>query len=180
MTHVEWRKTRDGYESDGYLIRRLEARGKPSWRLEVRDSTAPQQGSRPLVMSVHATFRDAMNRASHDEGERVRRSRVTGHLIVGAASALVLISLATFLSNLGVFVAFALLLYVALRAFTDAISVQLGDAWGWTRDRGGPEQMTWSGRRVLAAMEGLRRRSLASAPAEPPGAILMLPPDPPD
>jgi hypothetical protein len=179
MTHLEWRKTRDGYESDGYLIRPLEQGGKPRWRLEVRDPAAEQQGSRPLVMSVHTTFRDAMDRASHDEGERVRRSRVTGHLIVGAASSLVLLSLATYLNKLGVFVAFAILLYVALRAFTDAISVQLGDAWGWTRDRGGPEQITWSGRRVLAAMEGLRRRSLASMRSEPPTAILMLPPDPP-
>jgi hypothetical protein len=86
-------------------------------------------------------------------------------------------ALATLTSDFGWFVAAAVMLGVALRSFADAADVRLGDARDWTRGDGEPEHMTWSGAWVLAMTEALRRRSLASAAADTPPAILMLPPD---
>jgi hypothetical protein len=176
---LEWHSVPDGYEADGYRIRRLEGRPLPRWRLEASDGPASWQGSRAVTMSVHPTLRSAKNRARRDEQDRVRRTRAIGHGAVGIVSSLICAALVTLMSHLGWFVAAAVMLFVALRSFADAAGVWLGDAWGWTRDNGEPEPITWSGAWVLAMMESLRRRSLASGAADTPPAILMLPPDPP-
>ena len=179
MTDLEWRKTPEGYENDEYRIRRLEGWPRPRWRLEASDTVTAQQGSRPLTMSIHRTLRDAKRRAGRDEQDRIRRARVTGHVVVGIAASLIAAALSPFIDTIPGFVAFLVFLFVALRSLADAAGVWLGDAWGWPRDRGAPEKITWSGRRVLALMEAMRRRRLASARAEAEPAILMLPPEPP-
>ncbi len=179
MDTLEWQRNPEGYESAGYMIRRLEGPQGPRWRLEGTDEPAPWLGSRRLTMSVHPTLRSAKDRARHDERDRVRRARVTGHLAVGIAASLIFAMLVPLMSSLGWFVVASVVLFVALRSLADAAGVWLGDAWGWTRHRGEPEPMTWSSRRVLSAMESLRRRRLAAAQIETPPAILMLPPDPP-
>ena len=174
MTDLTWHKSPEGFESDGYLIRRLEGRPNPQWRLEVR--AAPSQGTRQLTMSVHSTVKQAKDRAAREESERIRRARVVGHLLVGMASTFVFIPLVANMRRFWVLIAVLTVLIVALRSFADAVGVWLGDAWGWTRDRGGPEYITRSGRWVLNVMDRLQRRSWAAARAEPESAIIILPP----
>ena len=178
MSDLEWRETPEGYESNGYRISRLDRRPRPRWLLEASDSVAPWLGSRSLTSSIHVTLRDAKDRARRDERERIRRARVTGHFVVAVAASLTFALSSAALAQTPVgFVVAVILVYVALRSFADAAGVWLGDAWGWTRDRGGPEHLPWSGRWVLAMVEGLHRRSLASTRAEPTSPIVTLPPE---
>jgi hypothetical protein len=176
MARLEWEPTPDGCNSAGFRIRRLD--GHPAcWRLETSDD-AVRHGGRSPRTSIHATVLDAKRRAQREEDERVRLARVRGHAAVGVVAGLIFTALFTSTHNAGVFIASMFFLYAALQSLVDAVSVLTAHAWGWTRDPGGPERLNWSSRMVLTAMERIRERQLASIRAEPPPAIIMLPPDP--
>jgi len=179
VTELDWRETPEGYECDHYRIRRLDGRPRPRWSLETRGRTTARRSSRALTTSSHTTLQQAKERAQRQERVRIRRARTAGHLIVGIVASLGLLAISPYVRNLAGFLAAIFLLYVALRSIADAVGVWLGDAWGWTRDRGEPERLTWSGRLVLTMMEGLRRRSMAPSAAEPSPTIVMLPPEAP-
>jgi hypothetical protein len=77
------------------------------------------------------------------------------------------------------FVAAVLVLYMGLRSLTFAISIKLGDAWGWTRDDGVAVLPGLSDRVVRAGISWLRRRREAAADTPHSGAVRMLPVEPP-
>jgi hypothetical protein len=179
VNDLVWRKTPDGYRSAGYRIRRLEVGSPTPWRLEASTSLAPWSGSQP-TLSTHPTLRDARERASRDERQRIRRARVTGHCTIGIAAALGFVavsSTALALSAAGFFSAMGLF-YLALESFADALGVSLGHPPAASHGRREPDRLTWSARWVLAMVEGPRRRNWAVAPADPAPAVRALPPPP--
>jgi hypothetical protein len=178
MADLEWESTLDGYESAGYRIHQLG--GRPlRWRLETIDDPV-RHGARAVSSSVHPTLADAKRRARRDEQARVRRARVRGHAVVGLAAVLVFAALIGSMRSADMFLISMIFLYVALRSLVDAVAVQWGEAWAWTRAGTGPEQLSWSGRWVLAAVEHVRRRRLAVLLSQEPPAIIMLPPGLPE
>lgn len=178
MNDLVWRKTPDGYQSDGYRIRQLDGWPRPRWRLEVSPGLVPWPVNRQPTLSMHPSLRDARQRASRDEAQRIRRARVTGHCVVGTATSLGFVGVSSTtlaLSAVGFLSAMALF-YLALASFADAICVWLGHSSGPRRLGARRDSPTWSARWVLALVEGPRRRYFASHPAEPDPAVLTLPP----
>lgn len=176
MSELEWQQTVDGYESGEYRIRHLADPASPSarWRLDVVDLRAPQPGSRLLSTSLHPSLRAARDRARRDEQDRVRRARISSHLVVGGGALLSLVAVGTF-TNLAAFLAVVALMYVGFGSLADATWIWMNDAWGSTRARGGPEPMTWSDRVVVALIERHHDHRVAAARAEPVPAILVVP-----
>ena len=130
--------------------------------------------------SPHATFRSTKETSRREQRERLRRDRVIGHAVVGVAAFAVLVGLLPIVGSLGTFVVALATFYVGLRSFTFAVSIGLGDPWGWTRDGGLSVPLTWSDRVVLAGVAWFRRRSAASVDTPPVGAVRVLVPEPPD
>lgn len=180
MSVLEWRENSDGYQSGGYVIRRLEEWPVPRWRLEASDVVAPWSGSHRLTMSVHATVRAAKYQALRDETDRIRRARLTAHFLIGIAASLAFSAVAgTALARSEVgFVVAMMLFYLVVGSFADVVDVWLGDAEAWTHSGARQECASWSERLVLVAVDGLHRRTLASARATPTSAVLTLPPKP--
>jgi len=123
-----------------------------------------------------ASLRNAKTATRHGEGERLVRERVIGHTVAGALASIVFVAVVPLSGGVFGFSIAVIALYVALRSFAFAVSVRLGDVWGWTRDDGAAVRPTFSDRVVLAAMGWLRRRSAATVDAEPSGAVRVLPP----
>ncbi len=179
MIDLEWHELPDGYGSGDYLIRRAFDRPGTPWMLDVTDRTVHWQGRRGFTPSFHATLKGARDRASRVERERLIQRRVIGHGIVAVVASLVFVALAPAIDSIGEFVLALVALYVALRSFAFAISVRLGDAWGWTRDKGRGEHITWSDRAVAASMARLRRRAMKGIDVDGAGPVRPLPPEPP-
>lgn len=70
--------------------------------------------------------------------------------------------------------------YVGLRSLTFAISIGLGDAWGWIRVGGVAAPLRLSDLVVLAGAAWFRRRSATAVDTPPVAAVQVLPPQPPD
>lgn len=179
MIDLEWHELPDGYGSGDYLIRRASDRPQTPWTLDVTDRTVHWQGRRSFTPSSHATLKGARDRASRVEHERLIQRRVIGHGVVATITSLALAALAPAVDTIGEFVLFLVALYVALRSFAFAVSVKMGDAWGWTHDEGQGERITWSDRAVGAAMERLRRRAMRGLDIDGDNAVRPLPPEPP-
>jgi len=180
MNDLEWHEASDGYESDGYRIRRLAGSPRPRWRLEARDCAARASGRAPPMTSIHATLREAKSRARRDERERIRLARTRAHVVIGTAASLtyVAVSSTTLALSMAGFAVAMILFYVALGSFADALEVWWGEGWGWARGRRIPARLSWFDRWLVVLMKATRRRALAVANFEPAPAVLPLPPEP--
>jgi len=172
MTDLEWQRTSEGFECEGYFIRRLAESPEPRWRLEAGDRSA----GTTFPISEHGSLREAKVSARLKENDRIRRTRVTAHLAVGTVALLVFVVLVADIGNLFGYVAALFFLFVGLRSMADAVGVSLADAWGWTRDKGGPEVLSWYDRAVFALFDGLRRRSATANHVEA-SSVIVLPPE---
>ena len=103
---------------------------------------------------------------------------VAGFAVMAVGAAVQLWGLAFLAVGILEFVLAIGALYLALRSFSYAVSVILGDVWGWTRDRGEPARFTWSDRAVLFVMEHLRLRTINAIDVDPDEGVRVLPPDP--
>jgi hypothetical protein len=115
-----------------------------------------------------------------DERDRLRRDRVIGHTILGVAALTVFVATLPIIGGLVMFTLGAAAFYLALRSFTFAISIKLGDPWGWNRDGGLSAPLTWSDRIVIAGMAWLRRRSEVFEETPPAPAVQILPVESPE
>ncbi len=109
--------------------------------------------------------------------ERNEHDTAMGHVVVGVAASVAFIALASLSSGLLGFSLTVVVFYLALRSFTHAISIRLGDAWGWSRENGATSSDPLSDRAVLALVHWLRGRSAPVGGDEPPGAVRVLPPE---
>ena len=134
MTEIEWHQDREGFESGVYRIRRIPESPRDRWRLEIGGHAARWRSGRTPVASSHATLGGAKDAAGRAEREQLLQDRMIGHSIVGAAAFVVFATLLPLMESLNAFAVAMVAFYVGLRSFTDAISIRLGDAWGWTRD----------------------------------------------
>lgn len=180
MTKLEWHQVPDGLASGEYLIHRVAEWPRDRWRLDIGDHGERRQSGSISTASSHATLRGAKEAARRSERERLLRDRVIGHVVVGVAAFVVFAALASISGSLITFAAATVAFYVGLRSLTFAISIRLGDAWGWNRDGGVTAPPTWSDRVVLAGIEWIRRRSRAAVEVPTAGAVRVLPPEPPE
>jgi len=118
--------------------------------------------------------------ARREERERLRRDRVIGHTALGVAALTVFVATLPIIGGLVMFTLGAAAFYVALRSFTFAISIKLGDPWGWNRDGGLSAPFTLSDRAVITGVAWLRRRSEALEDIPAAAAVRILPPKPPE
>ena len=130
--------------------------------------------------SPYATFHSTKETFRREQRERLRRDRVIGHAVVGIAALAVFVGLLPIVGSLGTFVVAMAAFYLGLRSFTFAVSIGLGDPWGWNRDGGLSAPLRWSDRVVLAGVVWFRRRSASSVDTPPVGAVRVLAPEPPD
>ena len=124
-------------------------------------------------------FQSAKETSRREERERIRRDRVIGHGVVGVAAFAVFVGLLPIVGSLGTFVVAIAAFYVGLRSFTFAVSIGLGDPWGWNRDGGLSTPHRWSEGVVLAGVAWFRRTSAASIDTPPVDAVWVVP-GPPD
>jgi len=135
---------------------------------------------RVAIVSSHATPRSTRETGRREERDRLLRDRVIGHVVVGVAAFVVFTALLSlFGTSLTTFALAMVAFYVGLRSFTFAISIGLGDAWGWDRDGGMAVPLRLSDRVVLVGAAWVRRRSEAAVDIPPVGAVRALPPQPP-
>jgi hypothetical protein len=177
MAKLEWHQGPDGVASGEYLIHRVAEEPLDRWQLDIGEHGEPHHGRSIPTASSHATLRGAKEAAFRMERDRLLRDRVIGHAVVGGAAFVVFVALLPIIGSLNTFVVAIGALCVGLRSFTAAISIGLGDAWGWTRDGGVTAPPTWSDRLVVAGVDWIRRRSKAAVTIPPAGAVRVLPPD---
>jgi len=178
MTDLKWHQRPEGLVSGEYRIRRITAGPRDRWLLDVDESIAQLRSGGVETASSHATLRGAKAAAHRTERERVLRDTVTGHLGVSVISLVILVTMLTLWGSLVTFAIALAALYVGLRSLTFAISIRLGDAWGWTRDGGLTASPTLSDRVVVAGLVWLRRRSASAVDVPSESAIRVLPPEP--
>lgn len=178
MTDFEWSETADGYQRDLYRIRRVEGSPRPRWCLEVSNAGVPAVARRSLTTSVHPTLREAKYRARCDEGERIRRARLAGHVVLGMAASLAYVAVSSTALALSVtgFAAAIALFYLALGSFADAVEVWLGNGWEWAGNERVSLRSRLADRWLLSLVEGSRRRWLTAAHAEPAPSVRTLSP----
>ena len=133
---------------------------------------------RPNSNSDHQEPTHAALQSRRDETERLRRDRVIGHTVLGVAALALFIATLPIIGGMAMFALGVAAFYVGLRAFTFAISITLGDPWGFNRDGGLSAPLTWSDRLVVAGMAWLRRRSEVLEETPPAAAVRILPVDP--
>jgi hypothetical protein len=177
MTKFEWHQGPDGVAGGEYLIRPVAEEPPDRWQLDVGEHGEPRHGRSIPTASSHATLRGAKEAAFRMERERLLRDRVIGHAVVSGAAFVVFVALLPIIGSLNTFVVAVVALYVGLRSFTAAISIRLGDAWGWTRDGGTTAPPTLSDRLVVAGVNWIRRRSMSAVTIPHAGAVRVLPPD---
>lgn len=110
------------------------------------------------------------------EQQRDVRDRVIGHVAIGSGAVAVFVALLPVIGSLAGFAFAIVALYVGLRSFTFAISIRLGDPWGWTRDAGLSAPLAWSDHVALVGVRWLRRRAAATNGIPTNGAVRVLPP----
>ena len=115
---------------------------------------------RVAIVTPYATPRSTREPARREERERLLRDRVIGHVVVGVAAFVMFAALVSLnWTSLTTFAIAMVAFYVGLRSLTFAISIGLGDAWGWNRDGGVAAPLRLSDRVVLAGAAWFRRRS---------------------
>ena len=125
-------------------------------------------------------FQATKETSRREQTERLRRDRVIGHTVAGIAASALFLGLLPIVGSLGTFVVALAAFYVGLRSFTFAVSIGLGDPWGWNRDGGLSTPLRWSEEVVLAGVAWSRRRPAASVDTPPVDAVRVLDPEPPD
>ncbi len=152
---------------------------KLTWQQErQRTASAAYRMRGGALESPSATLHPPHESSHSEKRDRLRRDRVIGHAVVGASGFAVFLALLPVMRSLGMFAIAMAAFYVGLRSFTFAISIGLGDPWGWTRDGGATTPLTWSDRAVMVGVAWIRRRSRASIDVPPADAIRVLPPEP--
>lgn len=180
MTELERQRDSNGTSSDESRVRRIAGRPQDRLGLSTGGHGAPRNSRSVPTTSSCAELRRAKYATRHAEKEQLLRDRVIGHTVVGCVATALFVVVLPLVESLGTFAVVMTALFVALKSFTSAVSVRLGEAWGWNRDTGAPPPLTWSDRAVLAGAEWFRRRSKAVATTPPPGAIRVLPPGSPE
>lgn len=178
MTQLEWLEDSEGLIGGEYHIRRIGDAARYRWCLETPGEASRTR--RASVTTCFASLRDAKDAARRAERERLVRDTSIGHAVVGVSALVALAATFPAIDNLTMFVIAMLLFYLGLRSLTFAMSVKLGDVWGWTRDSGVAQPPLLSDRVVRAGMAWLRRRSVVAIDAEPVPAVRVLPPRPPE
>ena len=82
-------------------------------------------------VSHYATFHSTKETSRREQRGRLRRDRVVGHAVVGVAAFAVFVGLLPIIGSLGTFVVALAAFYGGLRSLTFAVSIGLGDPWGW-------------------------------------------------
>lgn len=180
MVNLDWQSTADSAASGRYRIRRVTDRSRHPWRLDIVDVAEQAGGRGALAPTFHRTLGGAKAAALRAERERRERRLLVGHAIVGVAASLIFAGLITIPGSVVTFVAALIALYIAVRSFTSMVVVTTGDAWWWARDDGAPVLPTVADRLVSAGMHWVGNRSRAVVDTEPPAAVHVLPPEPPD
>ena len=146
-------------------------------RLDRRERAGENGRSRrDMTAPPHATHRRAEVDSRRAARERDVRDRVIGHAVVGAGAFIMFVALLPIIGSLATFTLAIVALYVGLRSFTLAISIWLGDPWGWTRDGGLSTLLSVSDRVALAGVRWFRLRAAAAVEGPTAGAIRVLPP----
>ncbi len=179
MIDLEWHEAPHGYTSGDYRIRITPGRSRTPWQLDLSESARRSRAWQAFTISYHSTLNDAKDRARRVERERRIRVRTIGHAIVGVVASVAFVMLVPGINGIPEFVLALTALFVALRSFAFAVSVKLGDAWGWTRDSGTADRITWSDRAVFSIMERLRRRTMNAIDDDESRVVKPLPPEPP-
>jgi hypothetical protein len=180
MTELERQRDSDGTTTGEFRVRHVAGRPRDRWGVGIGERRARRQSRSVTTTSSCAELRGARHAIRHAEKEQLLRDRVIGHTVVGCVATAVFVVVLPLVESLGTFAVVMIALFVALKSFTSAVSVRLGDAWGWNRGTGAPPPLTWPDRAVLAGAEWFRRRSRAAATPPPPGAIRVLPPGSPE
>ena len=174
MPILTWEPTVDGFEADGFVIRRL-AGDPPAWRLETSDAIV-QHGAASPTSSVHPTLLAARQRAEHDERERIAVARVRGHVTLSITAGLLFIVLLTTIPRVEAYLASMFFLWLTLRSLVDAVEIHTEQAWGSIGFSPYDAPSSWTSRLVWRLANRLRRRQLAVRAEESP-AIIVLPPE---
>lgn len=177
MAHLDWFPNGGGYESLDYRITPVVGPNGRLWRLENTGGALRRRDGRGLRPTVYSSAQEAKEHAELVERRWLRRTRATGHGIVGAIAAASFAGMVGVLTSPGRFVIGMVLFFAALRSFTHAASILWGDAWNWTRDIGYGAPVTRTDRAILYIAKRLRRRMLAASPVEEDGPVRELPPE---
>jgi hypothetical protein len=171
---MTWTAADGGYDAGIYRLRREPASGQIGWRLEVamRDGRSERTWA---IHSMHRTRREAASVAEQLEGVRTRRLRIAGHVGVGIVASFVFVAAASMMDSLGDFVVAMVAMFVGLRAFVNAISVRLGDAWDWHRSNG-VRREAWADRFVARALDAVQRSQARGGSEGSSSAVRVLPP----
>lgn len=180
MTGLKRHQVPEGLTNGEYRIRRVAGGPRDRWLLEVDESGSQRHRRGVPTVSSYATLRGAKEAAHRANRERLRRDRVIGHAVVSVAAFIVSATVLPFMGSLIAFAIAIVAFYVGLRSLTFAVSIRLGDAWGWTRDGGLTAPPRLSDRIVLRGMVWLRRRTEAAVDVPTAGAVHVLHPEPPE
>ena len=180
MTELERQRDSNDTADGEFRVRRVAGRPRDRWGVGIGEHGAQRQSRGVPTTSSCAEIRGAKYAVRHAEKEQLLRDRVIGHTVVGCVATAVFVAVLPLVDSLGTFAVVMIALFVGLKSFTSAVSVRLGEAWGWNRGNGAPPPLTWPDRALLAAAEWFRQRSRAAASTPPPGAIRVLPPGSPD
>lgn len=142
------------------------------------DESENQRGRvrRIAAASTSARLRRAQEDLRRAEKQRNVSDRAIGHAAIGSGAIAVFVALLTVIGSLAGFAFAIVALYVGLRSFTFAISIRLGDPWGWTRDAGLSTPLAWSDHVALAGVRWLRRRAAGARGIPANGAVRVQPP----
>lgn len=177
MTNLKWHQESEDWVSGEYRVQRDSSHSHRPWRLDASSETARQHGRDGVVLSFHASLSDAKRAAGSHEQERLEQVRVVGHVVVGVLASGVFAALVPIVTSVPRFVIAVVAVYVAVRSFTFAISIKLGDSWGWTRDGGLATPSMFTDRAILIGARFIPERPAEILAPEPSGAVNVLPLD---
>jgi hypothetical protein len=180
MAQLVWQRDSDEFVSGYFRVRRIANRQRNQWRLEISADTSHRYYRSLRSPTFHRTLSGAKAAARDAEAKRLVQDRVIGHAIVAILAFLLF---ATLLPAIGSLLTFALAIFaffVGLRSLTYAVSIGLGDAWGWGRDGGFTAPPRFSDRVVLAVAGWFRRGSAVNVELPTDPAVRVLPPETPE
>lgn len=180
MAQLAWQRDSDEFVSGDFRVRRIATRQRDQWRLETTADNAHRRYRSLRSPTFHRTLSGAKAAARDAEAKRLVQDRVIGHATVGILAFLLFAALLPSIGSLFTFALAVLAFFVGLRSFTFAVSIGLGDAWGWGRDGGSTAPPRISDRAVLAVAAWFRRGSAASVHPPTDPAVRVLPPEAPD